>query len=395
MIHPFTYDLVEASANWQPCANSESRAVPAGGAVRVTGSSTGYGFSVARPTAPGQYVWIAAPQGLASQGYGACAEDGLFYALYDSTDGTPAVGETWGAGADTYKLKKNCAGFLVVGTPDTVNAIVPVVRGCMCPSGPPPAAPTSVAATPAFNSIVTTWTDPAGVPPATSITALYTVSNDFNSNLQPFTIAAGVETHTLSTINDGNDYYLSLKAVGANGATSSWTPTVTVTKPILKQLTIDATGTTLTLTYNQAVTHHANTVAVHGDESATATYSSGNGTTTLVYTLSATVHVGSDVLADVSADTDRDASGSGNVLMNNCPVTNNSLVSTSCGTVGEWGTGCSDGTWDAPVSSGGADCAEPPVPPEPCDVGSTAVYNCDPDAPEPGAGCAWIVSPPP
>jgi hypothetical protein len=48
-------------------------------------------------------------------------------ALYDTADGTPAFGESWGPRDATWKLKKNTGGFRVLGNADSTNGVVVVV----------------------------------------------------------------------------------------------------------------------------------------------------------------------------------------------------------------------------------------------------------------------------
>ncbi len=125
--HVAPVDLLNAQTFWSPAVNGLT-VVPPFGVVVSTGSTTGNGFDVTQPTTDSQYALIAGPHGIAASGYGAVATDGVMYALYDEGDGTPVVGQVWGAGAASFKLRAGNAGFRVVGTPDAVSFTVPVVR---------------------------------------------------------------------------------------------------------------------------------------------------------------------------------------------------------------------------------------------------------------------------
>lgn len=128
----YTTDL-----NWRPALNTESEDAPPFGLVRVTGRDSAGVYTVAQPDTDGGPAWVNSPLAIAadSAGGGAISPDGPVDALYDSADGTPAVGETWGAGAGSWKLRKGMAGFVVVGTADADAELVPVLRDLTAASG--------------------------------------------------------------------------------------------------------------------------------------------------------------------------------------------------------------------------------------------------------------------
>ena len=98
-------------------SNAGASAIPAFGLMRVTGASTTSGLvlTVDQPNADGQDVLINGPTPIIAGGRGVATYETPSQIYYDTADGTPANGETWGAGSGTYKLKKNKAGFTIQG----------------------------------------------------------------------------------------------------------------------------------------------------------------------------------------------------------------------------------------------------------------------------------------
>jgi hypothetical protein len=229
-----------------------------------------------------------------------------------------------------------------------------LVKICPCATGPAPGPVTSPTTTPGFNQLTVTWTDPTTVPTLDHVNIQYTTDPTFATGVQQFTVAAGVQTHTLSTVADGTNYYVALQTVSATGATSQWT-VVTEARPILKQLTVDVTGTQLSAVWNQAVTFNTGTVALTGTQASTATYSSGSGTTTLTYTLSQTIYQGWVEVASVPVNHVTDGTNL-SVAMSGCPVTNNCTVAAVVFTsgAGNW-TSTLTGTitWEIVAGGGG------------------------------------------
>lgn len=60
---------------------------------------------------------LAGPGGIPSGGFGLATIDFPAWALYETADGTPAIGEVWGPGANSWKLRKGKQGFRVMGGP--------------------------------------------------------------------------------------------------------------------------------------------------------------------------------------------------------------------------------------------------------------------------------------
>lgn len=102
--------------------------IPSFGAVEITGTtmletSTRAVLNVKQPT--GASLSLVAINGIlpiTSGFYGEVTMDGPMWAQYDNAS-TPAIGETWGTQATSYKLKKDNDGFLVIGAGVSWNGI--------------------------------------------------------------------------------------------------------------------------------------------------------------------------------------------------------------------------------------------------------------------------------
>lgn len=118
---------------WRPAVNGAGETVPAFALVRVTARDGAGVYTVAKPDTDNGPVWVNSPLDIATGtgAGGAVTAAGPVDALYDTADGTPAVGETWGAGAGSFKLRKDKAGFVVVsaGDPETETCGVAVAAG--------------------------------------------------------------------------------------------------------------------------------------------------------------------------------------------------------------------------------------------------------------------------
>ena len=98
--------------------------IPSHGVVRVTGVTSDGQLECDQPNEDGQDVWIASDGAFVSGGYSTVTRQAT-YARYETSDGTPANGEQWGAGSGSFKLRKGKTGFRIVGNP--VNETVLVV----------------------------------------------------------------------------------------------------------------------------------------------------------------------------------------------------------------------------------------------------------------------------
>jgi hypothetical protein len=100
--------------------NDSGEEIPANGCMRITGSATvgGQQYLIAeKPNTYGsQYLhWFNGDQPVATGKFGTCYKGSFVRALYDTADGTPAVGERWGPRSGTWKLKKNTGGWQILG----------------------------------------------------------------------------------------------------------------------------------------------------------------------------------------------------------------------------------------------------------------------------------------
>lgn len=107
----------------RPLSHRPNAAVPAHGIMVINASANTdiLGNAPVLPTkqcptagAPGMTVVINGPEDCPASKIGRCLDTPWpVVALYDTNDGTPAVGEVWGPGANTWLLKKGLPGFIV------------------------------------------------------------------------------------------------------------------------------------------------------------------------------------------------------------------------------------------------------------------------------------------
>ena len=129
MHRPLPDDVTQA--RWLIGSNDSGSEIPAFSLVKVTATDAQGRFEVEQPTVDGEAVYVVGSLPIPAadsdgDGIGAITGDWPVWAKYDSGDGTPAIGETWGAESGTWKLKKNQPGFRIVGDPDTTDEIVQV-----------------------------------------------------------------------------------------------------------------------------------------------------------------------------------------------------------------------------------------------------------------------------
>ena len=131
VITPGTIPTPASRVRYRDYINVGSYAVPPYGIVEVSGSTALHGIEILqcrRPTGstPAQKFFINGPSPCAVGKRGICTRDFPHRVLYNSSDGTPAVGEKWGPEADSFVAQKGVSTFTVIGTPDTSNALVTV-----------------------------------------------------------------------------------------------------------------------------------------------------------------------------------------------------------------------------------------------------------------------------
>jgi hypothetical protein len=100
---------------WLECRNASAEEAPGFALVKIAGVDADGTLQLAKPDTDGQDGLVLGPAALAAGARGLCTADFPAWALYDVADGTPALGETWGAGAGSWKLRKNKPGWRVLG----------------------------------------------------------------------------------------------------------------------------------------------------------------------------------------------------------------------------------------------------------------------------------------
>jgi len=115
---------------WLEYRNDSGERIPAFGIVRITGVVVPEPgrvlLTVAKPDAYGCQLQCAVngPVPIDADRYGLCARGPFVAALYDTGDGTPAVGQKWGPRSGGWKLRKNTGGFSVVGVTKSSAGLV-------------------------------------------------------------------------------------------------------------------------------------------------------------------------------------------------------------------------------------------------------------------------------
>lgn len=122
---------------WLDVVNTTNENAPGGALLRITGMTDDGVYQVAKPSADNQgQLLINGPIALLAGDQGIAAFETPFPAVYESGDGTPAIGETWGAKSGEWKLRKGYTGFVILSTTNG-NGLVDVVR-YTAPTSPPP-----------------------------------------------------------------------------------------------------------------------------------------------------------------------------------------------------------------------------------------------------------------
>ena len=117
---------------WLPFRNDSGETAPAFGVMRITGAVAVEGqtvITIAKPNTAfanvlvAPFVLINAGFDVADGAYGSGTLDLPTFALYDSADGTPNVGEAWGPENGSWKLNRKRIGFLTLGGLTTDNRV--------------------------------------------------------------------------------------------------------------------------------------------------------------------------------------------------------------------------------------------------------------------------------
>ena len=112
---------------WLDCLNESGEDIPPWSIMRVTGCDSERILTVDKPNADGLGVHnfvSSGPQTIISGDYGFCTRSFPVQAAYDSSSGTPALGEIWGPANASWLLKKGMHGFWVIGILETNTALV-------------------------------------------------------------------------------------------------------------------------------------------------------------------------------------------------------------------------------------------------------------------------------
>lgn len=104
---------------WLEVENVAGEDIPAFALLRVTGVATGGAVQVAKPNAvSAKECMVNGPIIIPSGKNGQATFDSPITVLYDSADGVPALGQDWGSGVSSFKLRKGNTGFRPQGQVD-------------------------------------------------------------------------------------------------------------------------------------------------------------------------------------------------------------------------------------------------------------------------------------
>jgi len=115
-------ETLHGANDWYDFVNNSSEVIPAGAILRVSSASPHVSQGVTRPAlivdqsdeVGAQYRHaVNSLNRVPVGGYGECCFRGPCYALYDTADGTPGLGQAWGPNTNSWKLRKRIGGFVV------------------------------------------------------------------------------------------------------------------------------------------------------------------------------------------------------------------------------------------------------------------------------------------
>lgn len=189
---------------WMPADNGTSEAIPSHGLARVTGVTNGV-LQLAKPNADGdRYVVVVSDILVPPDKSGEVTYDPCVIAAYDPADGTPAVGEQWGAASGSWRLRKNKAGFRVVG--GAGNGLVNVVREAGSPLSSGSGVPSGAYAITANNTWENTGTS-ITLPGSGTYLVAMTVGGQATVDGSGKYLAARLYDTTNSAALDGTEVY--------------------------------------------------------------------------------------------------------------------------------------------------------------------------------------------
>jgi len=106
------YDLLK---RWVAVRNDSTEAA-AFSLLKPTGVTSDGIITVTQPDADDLVsLLVNGPGAISAGGYGVASNEFPEWVAYETSDGTPAVGEKWGSGSGSFKLRKDNIGFIVVG----------------------------------------------------------------------------------------------------------------------------------------------------------------------------------------------------------------------------------------------------------------------------------------
>ena len=109
--------------------NSSGETIPGNAVMRVTGVEADTDgqlkITVAKPSTTFTRSYLINEQFKVPDGKFGTGSFEVALAAYDSSDGTPSAGETWGPKPDSWKLAKGYPGFTVLGVVNELAVVVP------------------------------------------------------------------------------------------------------------------------------------------------------------------------------------------------------------------------------------------------------------------------------
>ena len=117
--------------NWLPVYNNSGEAIPAFAAMRISGiMSETLEFQVDKPNANDAVsnILFNGPVEIPTASYGMGTADMPACARYNTADGSPSNGDSWGVESGGWKLRDSRTGFLIQGVIDSSFGTAAIVR---------------------------------------------------------------------------------------------------------------------------------------------------------------------------------------------------------------------------------------------------------------------------
>jgi hypothetical protein len=118
-------------AMWEAFKNDTSEEIPAHGVIAISGRTLVNNRQVLLGAKPSTYGSrhahrLNGPIPVAAGAYGICRIYGVCTAVYETTDGTPAIGDLWGPRDGGWKLRSATPGWRIIGGAE--NGLIFVVH---------------------------------------------------------------------------------------------------------------------------------------------------------------------------------------------------------------------------------------------------------------------------